>query len=137
MIDKSLPKPFVREVARTTWYLTRRRDRVHMAQELSSIFIGGYALLLLWGVKALAAGPEAYQTFLASLGSPLSLGLHWLVLAVTLFHTVSWFGVTPKAMPVQIGEAFLPGGIIVGGHYAVWIALSLFILYVAGVFNGG
>jgi hypothetical protein len=40
-------------------------------------------------------------------------------------------------MPVQIGEAFLPGGIIVGGHYVVWIALSLFILFVAGVFNGG
>ena len=137
MIEKSLVKPFVREVARTTWYLTRRRDRVHMAQELSSVFIGGYALLLLWGVKALAAGPEAYQAFLTSLSSPLSLGLHWLVLAVTLFHTVSWFGVTPKAMPVQIGEEFLPGGIIVGGHYVVWIALSLFILFVSGVFNGG
>jgi fumarate reductase subunit C len=98
---------------------------------------GGYALLLLWGIRALAAGPEAYQAFLTSLGSPLSLGLHWLVLAVTLFHTISWFGVTPKAMPVQIGEAFLPSSIIVGGHYVLWIALSLFILFIAGVFNGG
>ncbi|MFZ1539409.1 MAG: hypothetical protein WAT23_18770 [Chromatiaceae bacterium] len=137
MIETSLSKPFVRKVARTSWYLHRRRDWVHMAQELSSVFIGGYALLLLWGVKALAAGPEAYQAFITSLGSPWSLGLHWLVLAVTLFHTVSWFGVTPKAMPVQIGEKFLPGGIIVGGHFVVWIALSLVILFVAGVFNGG
>jgi fumarate reductase subunit C len=137
MIETSLAKPFVRKVARASWYLHRRRDRMHMAQELSSLFIGGYALLLLWGIRALAAGPEAYQAFLTSLGSPLSLSLHWLVLAVTLFHTVSWFGVTPKAMPVQIGEKFLPGGIIVGGHYVVWTALSLFILFVAGVFNGG
>jgi len=137
MTEKSHVNPFVREVPRTTWYLARRRDLVHMAQELSSIFIGGYALLLLWGVKALAAGPDAYQAFLASLGSPLSLGLHWVTLAVTLFHSVSWFGVTPKAMPVQSGEEFLPGSLIVGGHYAVWIALSLFILFVAGVFNGG
>ena len=137
MTNKSLPKPFVREVARTSWYLTRRRDRVHMAQELSSLFIGGYALLLLWGLKALAAGPEAYQAFLTSLSSPLSLGLHWLVLAVTLFHTVSWFGVTPKAMPVQIGEEFLSSSIIVGGHYVVWIVICLSILFVSGVFNGG
>ena len=31
----------------------------------------------------------------------------------------------------------LPGGTIVGGHYVIWIAISLFILFVAGVFNGG
>ena len=133
MIEKSLVKPFVREVARTTWYLTRRRDRVHMAQELSSVFNGGYALLLLWGIKTLAAGLEAYHAFLTSLSSPLSLGLHWLVLAVTLFHTVSWFGVTPKAMPVQIGEDFLPGKFIVGAHYAAWLVASLLILYFAQV----
>jgi fumarate reductase subunit C len=137
MIETSLAKPFVREVARTTWYLHRQRDRMHMAQEVSSIFIGGYALLLLWWVKALATGPEAYRAFLASLASPWSLALQWLVLAVTLFHTLSWFQVTPKAMPVQLGERFVPGGFIVLGHYVVWIVLSLIILSVAGVFHGG
>lgn len=137
MIETSLSKPYVRQVARTSWYLHRRRDRMHMAQELSSLFIGGYALLLLWGLKALAAGPEAYQAFLAGLGNPWSVALQWLVLAVTLFHTFSWFQVTPKAMPVQIGDKFLPGGVIVVGHYVVWVALSLLILFFAGVFNGG
>lgn len=137
MIETSHSKPYVRQVARTSWYLHRRRDRMHMAQELSSLFIGGYALLLLWGLKALAAGPEAYQAFLAGLGNPWAVGLQWLVLAVTLFHTLSWFQVTPKAMPVQIGDKFLPGGVIVVGHYVVWVALSLLILFFAGVFNGG
>jgi len=136
MSGKSYVKPFVREVSKTTWYLARGRDRLHMAHEASCVFVGLYALLLLWGLRALAAGPEAYQAFLAALGSPLSLGFHWVALAVTLFHTVSWFQVTPKAMPIQIGEAFVPGPVIVVGHYTVWVALSLFILFIGGVFHG-
>ncbi len=136
MTTKPYVKPYVREVPRTTWYLARRRDQIHMAQELTSLFIGIYALLLLCALRAVADGPEAYQAFVASLGSPIMLGLLWITFAITLFHTVSWFQVTPKAMPVQIGEDFLPAAIIVGGHYAVWIVLSLFILFLAGVLHG-
>lgn len=136
MTTKPFVKPFVREVPRTTWYLARRRDQIHMAQELTSLFIGNYALLLLCGLRAVADGPEAYQAFVASLGSPLMLGMLWTTFAVTLFHTVSWFGVTHKAMPVQVGEDFLPPAAIVGGHYAAWVVVSLFILFIAGVFHG-
>jgi fumarate reductase subunit C len=47
-------------------------------------------------------------------------------------NTTSWFNVTPKAMPVQIGENFLPGAYIVGAHYLAWILVSLAALYFAG-----
>jgi len=33
---------------------------------------------------------------------------------------------------VQIGEEFLPGKFIVAAHYAVWIVVSLAILFFAG-----
>ncbi len=128
------PKPYVREPSRTTWYLAQPRYMQHMAQELTSVFVGIYALLLLCSLRALAEGAEAWQSFLTSLGSPLMLGLQWLVLVVTLYHSVSWFAVTPKAMPVQIGEEFVPGIYIAGAHYLAWIAASLFILYFAGAF---
>ena len=127
-------KPYVREIPATTWYFSRKRDLLHMAQELTCIFIGVYALVLVWGLKALADGPEAWQAFLLGLGSPLSMVFHWALFPVTLFHSVSWFGVTHKAMPVQIGDEFLPGGVIVGGHYVAWIAVSLFTLFFAGAF---
>jgi fumarate reductase subunit C len=42
--------------------------------------------------------------------------------------------VTPKAMPVQIGEKFLPGAVIVGAHYAGWLLASIAVLFLAGVF---
>ncbi len=130
-------KPYVREIPKRTWYLARWRDIHHMLQESTSLFIGVYALLLVRGLGALADGEEAFQAYLESLSSPLSLGFHWLLLIITLFHSVSWFNVTPKAMPMQIGEGFVPGYLIAAAHYVVWVLVSLFILFIAGVFTNG
>ncbi len=127
-------KPYIREIPKTTWYLSQGTYMYYMAREAISIFIFIYTLILLWGVKALAEGPEAYQAFLDGLTSPVSLGFHWLMFMVAVFHAVSWFSVTPKAMVVQMGEEFLPGGIIIGAHYAGWVVVTLVTLFVAGVF---
>lgn len=136
MIEQSQRKPFVREIDTKRWYLERGRDRLHMAQELSSLIVGLYALLMLWGLKCLADGPQAYGAFLATLASGPSLLFHLVALLVAVFHTISWFGVTPKAMPIQRGEEFVPGSLIVAGHYGVWAAVTLFILYLGGLFHG-
>jgi len=129
-------KPYVREISNTTWYLARRRDLLHMAQEVTSLFIGIYTIMLLWGIKALSEGPGAYQGFLDALGSPLVIAFNWMAFVIMLYHSISWFSVTPKAMPVQIGEEFLPGGIIAAGHYIAWVVVSAVIYYLAGGFNG-
>ena len=129
-------KPYVREISHTTWYLERRRDFLHMAQEVTSLFIGIYTIMLLWGVKALSEGPGAYQVFLDTLGNPLVIAFKWITFVIMLYHSISWFSVTPKAMPVQIGEEFLPGGIIAAGHYIAWVVVSAVIYYLAGGFNG-
>ena len=130
-------KPYVREVSKSTWYLRRRRDILHMIDETSSLFIGVYVLLLLMGLRALAEGETAYLLYLEWLGSPLLLGFHWLVVASTLMNSISWFRSTPKAMRVQIGENIVPGYLIAAAHYVAWTMISLFIFFVAGVFSGG
>jgi fumarate reductase subunit C len=56
-----------------------------------------------------------------------------IVLVFAVHNATSWFNVTPKALPVQIGEEFLPGKYIIGAHYAVWVVASLVVLYFAGV----
>ena len=60
--------------------------------------------------------------------------LMWVTTIVMFYHAVAWFSVTPKAMPIQRGEEFVPGSIIAGAHYVVWILLSLLVLLLAGVF---
>ena len=41
---------------------------------------------------------------------------------------------TPKAQPIQIGEKFVPAGLIIAVHYLAWAVVSLVILFFAGVF---
>ena len=125
---------YVRPVSKTRWYLARRSYTVHMLQELTSIFVGMFALILLWGISAVAGGPDAYQAFLDSLRSPVMVVILWVTTVVMFYHAIAWFSVTPKAMPVQRGEEFVPASIIAGAHYVIWIVLSLFVLLFAGVF---
>ncbi len=127
-------KPYLREISKTTWYFSKWREILHMVHELSSIFIGAYAVLILLGLKALTEGEEAYQVFLERLASPISLGFHWLALVFTLYHSISWFRLTPKALPLQIGKNFVPGYVIAAVHFIAWICVSLFILFITGVF---
>jgi fumarate reductase subunit C len=125
-------KPFVRAVSKTRWYLKHPRYMRYMSREVTCIFIGAFALLLLCAVGRLAHGQAAYEAFLAAIQGPWSvLGL-LVVLIFALHNTISWFNVTPKAMPVQIGENFLPGRYIVAAHYAAWIAVSVLVLVFAG-----
>lgn len=126
-------RPYVREVSKTRWYFRHPRYLRYMSREVTCIFIGAFALLLLCTLDRLAAGPEAYASFISALQGPWSVAGLLLVLGFSLHNTISWFNVTPKAMPVQIGESFLPGGYIVIAHYAAWIVASLAVLYFAGV----
>lgn len=125
--------PFVREVSKTRWYLKHPRYMRYMSREVTCIFIGAFALLLLCTVERLSEGQAAFESFLAALKGPWSaLGL-LVVLIFSVHNATSWFNVTPKAMPVQIGEEFLAGKYIVGAHYAVWAIVSIAVLFLAGV----
>ncbi|MBU3990670.1 MAG: hypothetical protein KJ702_15310, partial [Gammaproteobacteria bacterium] len=59
---------------------------------------------------------------------------HLLALAASFYHAATWFNATQKAMPIQLGEEFVPGNLISGAHYVAWAALSIVILFLAGVF---
>ena len=126
-------KPFVRQVSRTRWYFKHPRYLRYMSREVTCVFIGAFALLLLCAVERLSEGQAAYEAFLAAITGPWSaLGL-LVVLVFAVHNATSWFNVTPKALPVQIGEEFLPGKYIIGAHYAAWVIASLLVLFFAGV----
>ena len=127
-------KPYVRAVPRFSWFLRQPRYLRYMAREVTCVFIGAYAVLLLVALQRLSEGRQSYEAFLQALASPAGVVFHLIVLVFALIHTTSWFNVTPKALPIQIGEEFLPGHIIVGAHYAVWLVFSVVLLFLAGVF---
>jgi fumarate reductase subunit C len=127
-------KPHVREVSRYGWYFRHPRYLRYMAREVTCVFIGLHALVLLVALKRLSEGREAWESFLHNLTGPAGVVLQLVILVFAVYHSTSWFNVTPKAMPVQIGEKFLPGAVIVGAHYAGWLLASIAVLFLAGVF---
>ena len=127
-------KPLVRECPPTTWYFRQPRYLRYMSREITSIFIAAYCVLLVVGLQRLSQGPAAWEGFLLALRSPDSIVFHLLALTAAFYHATTWFNATQKAMPIQIGEGFVPGNIISGAHYAAWAVLSVAILFVAGVF---
>ena len=57
---------------------------------------------------------------------------HLLALAFAIYHSVTWFNLTPKALPLQVGEGFVPDWVIAGAHYAAWIVVSSCVLILGG-----
>lgn len=133
MGEKMSRNPYVQRLPKTTWFFRQPRYMRYMAREVTCLFIFGYSLFMVWALFRLSQGPEAYEAFLTALRSPLSVVLHLVVLAVTVYHSISWFSVTPQAMRIQKGEEFVPGETIVRGHYIVWGVVSFVVLLLAEV----
>lgn len=133
MAEEVSRKPYVR--AMTPAWITRHPRYVrYILRELSCLFIGGWTLMMVWGLGRLAQGPAAWEAFLEALRSPVSIVLHVLALGFAVYHSVTWFRLTPKALPVQRGAEFVPDAVISGAHYLAWGVLSLVVLALAGAF---
>ena len=126
-------KPYVRKVSRTRWYFKHPRYLRYMSREVTCIFIGAFALLIVCALERLSRGQAAYDAFLAAITGPWSVLALVVILVAAVHNATSWFNVTPKALPVQIGEEFLPGAVITGAHYVGWAVLSAAVLLLAGV----
>lgn len=112
------------------WWLRRRSYFLFMLRELTAPFVGAYALFLL--VLA-ALGEEAFQAVLAS---PLSVIFHAAALPMALYHSVTWFNLTPKVLVLWRGEERVSPLVVAGAHYAAWIVVSLLVVGLAKVLSG-
>lgn len=125
-------KPYMRKLPKW-WWLRQGRHRIYMIRELTCVFIGAYTTVIVVGLMRLSQGRAEYDAFLDALHSPFWITFHLLAMLFALFHTVTWFGVAPKAMPLQIGEKKVPGGAIIVAHYAGWIVVSAAVLFLARI----
>ena len=126
-------RPSVRPISATRWYFRHPRYLRYMSREITCVFVGALTLLMICALERLSEGQAAYESFLRALHGPWSAFGLLLVLAFSVHNAVSWFKVTPKAMPLQIGEDFVPGRYIVAAHYAIWLVCTLAVLAFAGV----
>ncbi len=130
-------KPYIRPVSKTRWWLTQPRFIRYMAREVSCVFIGLLCLILLYGFHALSQGPLAWQTYIAHLQAMPHPLLLVLILLFSCYHTTSWFSTVPQAMPIQLGEKFVPGSLLIALHYAGLAFISLVLFVLAGGIHHG
>ncbi|MGH7419643.1 MAG: fumarate reductase subunit C, partial [Candidatus Rokuibacteriota bacterium] len=52
---------------------------------------------------------------------------HLVALAAVLYHSITWFALSPKALVVRLGDRRVPARIVVGANYAAWIASSVIV----------
>jgi fumarate reductase subunit C len=100
-----------------------------MIRELTSVFVAGYCIFLLVLVYKLTQGADAYGNFMAALKSPGSVALHLITLAFVLYHTITWFNLTPKILVLYRGEERIPQGLVAGVFYAGWVVVSVIVVW--------
>ncbi len=125
-------KPYIRSVSRYSWWLSQGLYLRYMAREITSLFIGAYTAVLVVGLARLAEGRAAWDAALEARQSPLSVAFHLVALLFALYHSATWFNLTPKAMPLEVAGRRLPGVAIVSAHYAAWVMISAALLVLAG-----
>jgi fumarate reductase subunit C len=112
------------------WWLKRGAYTFIMLRELTAVLIAAYLVWFVVLVEKLGQGAEAYADYVdVFLRSPAMLVFHAIALAASLFHTITWFNLAPRALVVRIGEDRLPEAAIAGPHYAAWIVFSLGVLW--------
>jgi fumarate reductase subunit C len=95
-----------------------------MMREMSAAVIGIYVLVLIAGLLQLSRGEAAYKAFLAAIEGPAGLTFAVIAMIFAIYHSYTWFQVTPKAMPLMFGGKRLPGAIIVAAHWAGFVVVS-------------
>jgi fumarate reductase subunit C len=108
----------------TFWFVERSSYLLFVLRELSSLFVAWFVAFLLLLVRAIGAGPDAYQSFLGWAAQPGMLLLNAVALAFVVLHAVTWFSVAPDAMAPRLRGQRVPRNRMIAAHYAVWVVVS-------------
>lgn len=126
----STPKPYVRPM--DGWWLKNPYYIRYMVRESTALFVAAYALYLLCGLARLASGAAAWQGWLQELSSPGAIVFHVIAMAAALYHTVTWFKVSPKVTPqLYIGKNRISDKAISTTQYVIAGMLYLLLLILA------
>lgn len=130
------PRTYRRPVS-VFWWARKRSYLLFVLRELSSVFVAWFVVLTLLFAWSVARGGEQYQRFLDIAANPLILAVNVVALAFLLLHTVTWFNLTPQAMPLRLpkgmpgdlGGRRVPSAAIVAAQWAGFVLVSAFVVW--------
>ena len=120
-----------------SWFTQRRSYRLFMAREATSVFLAGYLVYFIVWIYRIGQGPEGLAAAIDGARHPLTVAMHIMALVAALFHSITWFKLTPKIMPMYIGEDRVPDlwvATVMG--YLPWAMVTVIILWSIGSLSG-
>ena len=124
-----MSRPYVRPIPKD-WWLARRPYTLFMLREFTAVAVAAYAVLLLVMLYKFKQGPEVFDAFMDVFKSRLSRVLHGVAFFAVLYHTITWFNLTPQAVVIRIGEDRVPAALIAGVNYVIWVAVSAAVAWI-------
>ena len=127
MADEATPtksKELIRPMP-ADWWLKKPTYVLFMIRELTCVFVGGYAFYLL----VLIGRAENASAFASLVSNPFIVLLHVLALPMVLYHSITWFNLTPKVMVVWRGEERVSPVLIAGSNYVAWLIVSVVVAW--------
>lgn len=106
------------------WWVRKWTYVLFITRELTSVFVAFYAIELLFLLRTLTLGQEAYDAFVVWLQTPVALALNTIAFSMILFHSITWFNLAPKAMVIRVGEVRIPPVVVAGLNYLGWVVVS-------------
>jgi succinate dehydrogenase subunit C len=112
------------------WWLRRRSYLVFVVRELTSVFVAWSVAFTLLAVHAILEGADAYRRFLDWSAAPWLIVVNAIALVFVVFHTVTWFNLTPQAVVVRVRGRRVPDVGIAAPLYLAWLVLSALVVWI-------
>jgi fumarate reductase subunit C len=113
----------------TYWWMGSWRYSLFILRELTSVAVAWSVVVTLLLLRALLKGPDAYAHFTHRMQSPLMIALNIIVFCSLLLHTITWFNLAPRAMPVRLGGKRVPEFLVAAPNYVLWVVASAVIAW--------
>ncbi len=113
-----------------TWFLGRAGYRRFMAREATAFAMAAFLVYLLFWLRGLGRGYHEYLEIIELTKNPIAVFVLSLIFGAVLYHSFTWFNLTPKIMPMYVAEEKVPdfwAAIIMG--YLPWAALTVIALW--------
>ena len=114
----------------STWWLRRKSYFLFMVRDLTCVAVGGYAALLLVLAASAHDQDSFHSVFLWLSTSRWSVALHAIALPLVLYHTITWFDLTSRAVVIWRGEERVSPVLIAGSNYVAWLVVSVLIAWI-------
>ena len=129
-VTVSKRKKYVRPMT-ATWWQKLDFYKAYMVREATSIFAVWFCIVLLYGVLCLASNPVpdlGIVDFIGFLRNPIVVLLNIITLIATLYHTATYFVMTPKVMNIIVKNERLPHHVLRNALWAVTAVISVIAL---------